>query len=172
MTNTIAREDILTNLAGIACETNTGIQTLPLSSEPSFAYWQQDIPREYCGAWRQGAGRARRGSASQARLEADRARPPLPARGHHPVRRLPWRLVQARAVGRRATPRPSTSSSAASTSWPKPPTSSARLTRRSSCPTWPPAARWPTWPTPKTSTPAGTSSKTPASPTASCPSPT
>src|SRR5688572_15199691 len=34
-------------LAGIACETNTGIQTLPLSSEPSFAYWQQDIPSEY-----------------------------------------------------------------------------------------------------------------------------
>jgi quinolinate synthase len=41
----------LTNLtpgqAGIACETDTGIQTLPLSSEISFAYWQQDIPREY-----------------------------------------------------------------------------------------------------------------------------
>jgi quinolinate synthase len=34
-------------LAGIACETNTGTMTLPLSSEPSFAYWQQDIPREY-----------------------------------------------------------------------------------------------------------------------------
>ncbi len=34
-------------LAGIACETNTGIETLPLSSEPSFAYWQQDIPSEY-----------------------------------------------------------------------------------------------------------------------------
>jgi quinolinate synthase len=34
-------------LAGIACETNTGIVTLPLSREPSFAYWQQDIPREY-----------------------------------------------------------------------------------------------------------------------------
>ena len=34
-------------LAGIACETNTGMQTLPLSSEPSFAYWQQDIPSEY-----------------------------------------------------------------------------------------------------------------------------
>jgi quinolinate synthase len=34
-------------LAGIACETNTGTKTLPLSSEPSFAYWQQDIPREY-----------------------------------------------------------------------------------------------------------------------------
>jgi quinolinate synthase len=34
-------------LAGIACETNTGITTLPLSSEPSFAYWQQDIPSEY-----------------------------------------------------------------------------------------------------------------------------
>ncbi len=34
-------------LAGIACETNTGITTLPLSSEPSFAYWQQDIPSDY-----------------------------------------------------------------------------------------------------------------------------
>jgi len=34
-------------LAGIACETNTGITTLPLSSEASFAYWQQDIPSEY-----------------------------------------------------------------------------------------------------------------------------
>ncbi|HXH22973.1 MAG TPA: quinolinate synthase NadA [Dehalococcoidia bacterium] len=34
-------------LAGIACETNTGTRTLPLSQEPSFAYWQQDIPREY-----------------------------------------------------------------------------------------------------------------------------
>src|SRR3972149_12304939 len=34
-------------LAGIACETQTGIKTLPLSKEPSFAYWQQDIPAEY-----------------------------------------------------------------------------------------------------------------------------
>jgi quinolinate synthase len=33
--------------AGIACETNTGITTLPLSNEASFAYWQQDIPKEY-----------------------------------------------------------------------------------------------------------------------------
>src|SRR3954452_16869537 len=38
---------ITAGLAGISCETNTGIQTLPLSSEPSFAYWQQDIPAEY-----------------------------------------------------------------------------------------------------------------------------
>src|SRR5438045_5280671 len=34
-------------LAGIACETNTGIKTLPLSSEPSFAYWQHEIPKDY-----------------------------------------------------------------------------------------------------------------------------
>ncbi len=34
-------------LAGIACETDTGIQTIPLSQENSFDYWQQDIPREY-----------------------------------------------------------------------------------------------------------------------------
>ncbi|HLF70642.1 MAG TPA: quinolinate synthase NadA [Dehalococcoidia bacterium] len=46
---TAVRDDILpvANLAGIACETNTGITTLPLSHEPSFAYWQQDIPSEY-----------------------------------------------------------------------------------------------------------------------------
>jgi len=37
----------VTGQAGIACETDTGIKTLPLSSEPSFAYWQQDIPKEY-----------------------------------------------------------------------------------------------------------------------------
>jgi len=35
------------SLAGIACETNTGLETVPLSRETSFAYWQQDIPREY-----------------------------------------------------------------------------------------------------------------------------
>jgi quinolinate synthase len=47
---TLTRDEIIpitAGLAGIACETNTGIQTLPLSSEPSFAYWQQDIPAEY-----------------------------------------------------------------------------------------------------------------------------
>jgi quinolinate synthase len=38
---------LMAGQAGIACETNTGIQTLPLSAEPSFAYWQQDIPSEY-----------------------------------------------------------------------------------------------------------------------------
>src|SRR4029453_4075088 len=43
---TTVRDEIIP-LAGIACETNTGIRTLPLSSEPSFAYWQQDIPSEY-----------------------------------------------------------------------------------------------------------------------------
>src|SRR3972149_2897484 len=40
-------EDETIPLAGIACETQTGIKTLPLSQEPSFAYWQQDIPAEY-----------------------------------------------------------------------------------------------------------------------------
>ena len=45
MTASIENETI--PLAGIACETQTGITTLPLSKEPSFAYWQQDIPAEY-----------------------------------------------------------------------------------------------------------------------------
>jgi quinolinate synthase len=52
MTTLLTRDELIpvtTGLAGIACETNTGIQTLPLSSEPSFAYWQQDIPAEYAG---------------------------------------------------------------------------------------------------------------------------
>jgi quinolinate synthase len=43
---TIETRDVIP-LAGIACETDTGIQTLPLSSEASFAYWQQDIPKKY-----------------------------------------------------------------------------------------------------------------------------
>jgi quinolinate synthase len=49
---TSTRDDIIPiNLvsaqAGIACETDTGIKTLPLSSETSFAYWQKDIPKDY-----------------------------------------------------------------------------------------------------------------------------
>src|SRR5689334_3495338 len=43
---TIETRDVIP-LAGIACETDTGIQTQPLSSEASFAYWQQDIPKKY-----------------------------------------------------------------------------------------------------------------------------
>jgi quinolinate synthase len=35
-----------TGAGGIACESDS-IQTVPLSEERSFAYWQQDIPREY-----------------------------------------------------------------------------------------------------------------------------
>ena len=46
-TDIIDLTNITPGLAGIACETDTGIQTLPLSSEASFAYWQQDIPKEY-----------------------------------------------------------------------------------------------------------------------------
>ncbi len=42
---TLSRDSI--PLAGIACETDTGIQTIPLSQETSFGYWQQDIPRDY-----------------------------------------------------------------------------------------------------------------------------
>ncbi|HEX5371014.1 MAG TPA: quinolinate synthase NadA, partial [Dehalococcoidia bacterium] len=38
---------VSTATSGIACETSTGITTMPLSSEASFAYWQQDIPKQY-----------------------------------------------------------------------------------------------------------------------------
>ena len=89
-------------------------------------------------AGHRGQGRARRPGL--------RARPPLPARRGHPVRRRDRRLVQAgprgrgparggvhrllrRALHGRERRHP-------------------HLGRRSrwSCPTWPPAARWPTWP--------------------------
>ena len=59
------------------------------------------------------------------------------------------------ARGRDRARRPTTSSSAACTSWRRAPTSSARRTRRSCCPTWPPAARWPTWRRPISSRSAG-----------------
>ncbi len=104
MTTLTRQDDLLETipLAGIACETNTGTRTLPLSSEPSFAYWQQDIPREYWDLTAEQLVERVAAAQAQAGLEAHRPRAPLPARGHHPVRRLPRRLLQAGAVGRRA----------------------------------------------------------------------
>ena len=40
------REEILL-LSDIVCETNTGLATVPLVEERSFASWQRDIPAEY-----------------------------------------------------------------------------------------------------------------------------
>ena len=56
-------------------------------------------PQRVLGPRREAAHRARRRGAPQARHAPHRPRPPLPARGHHPVRRLPRRLVQAGAAG-------------------------------------------------------------------------
>jgi quinolinate synthase len=42
----IAEKNVIPTLGGIGCEADA-IETTPLSSERSFAYWQQDIPREY-----------------------------------------------------------------------------------------------------------------------------
>ena len=66
---------------------------------------------------------ARQGGA---RRPGVRARAPLPARRGHPVRRRHRRLVQAGPRRGRPARRRSTSSSAACTSWPSPPTSSPR----------------------------------------------
>ena len=71
--------------------------------------------------------------------------PQLPARRGPGRRRLRRRLARAGPRGRRR-PTPRSSSSAASTSWPRRPRSS-RPTRPSCCPTRTPAARWPTWST-------------------------
>jgi len=42
----IAEKNAVSTLGSIACESDS-IETAPLSSERSFAYWQQDIPRSY-----------------------------------------------------------------------------------------------------------------------------
>ena len=65
-----------------------------------------------------------RAAKEQPGRRAGDPRPPLPARRSHPVRRLRRRLLPAVARTPRQRPRPSTSSSAACTSWPRPPTSS------------------------------------------------
>ena len=98
----------------------------------------------------------RRGQA-HARRAPRHPRPPLPARRSDQVRRLHRRFLKL-AGRRRQSPTPSSSSSAASTSWPRAPTSCAGRTRRCCCRTSPPDARWPTWPRPISSRCAGASS--------------
>ena len=76
-----------------------------------------------------------------------RARPPLPARRGHPVRRRHRRLVQARPRGGRpARGRVHRLLRRALHGRVGRHPDLARASR-SCCPTWPPAARWPTWPT-------------------------
>ena len=65
-----------------------------------------------------------------ARRPGLRARPPLPARRGHPVRRRDRRLVQAGPRGGGPARTPSSSSSAACTSWPRAPTSSPAPTQQ------------------------------------------
>ena len=91
-----------------------------------------------------GDDRSRQGRAG---VPALRAGPPLPARRRHALGRRPGRLLRAVPHGGRGRPRPSSSSSAACTSWPNRPTCSPAPTSRCSCPTSTPAAPWPTWPT-------------------------
>ncbi|MSQ60996.1 MAG: quinolinate synthase NadA [Dehalococcoidia bacterium] len=63
------REQVLL-LSDIVCETNTGLATVPLAQERSFASWQRDIPAEY---WALSADAlAQRIRAARARL-GDRA---------------------------------------------------------------------------------------------------
>ena len=114
--------------AGIACESDS-IDTVPLTEERSFAYWQQDIPQAY---WSLSPAEiiARIGAARRKLGER------LVVLGHHYQREDIIQFADFRGdsfnLSRWAAerPRPSTSSSAACTSWPRRPTSSARRTRR------------------------------------------
>ena len=76
-----------------------------------------------------------------------------------------FKLARDAAAG----PAPTTSSSAACTSWPRARTSSPDRISRWSCPTSRPAARWPTWPASARSRTRGTCSPTPGSPGAPVP---
>ena len=71
--------------------------------------------------------RAAKATLGDARLHP---RPPLPARRGHPLGRRPRRQLPAVGAGPGAGPRPSTSCSAACTSWPSRPTSSPATTSR------------------------------------------
>ncbi len=62
-------------IGGIACESDS-IDTVPLEAERSFAYWQQDIPREY---WQLTAGELAQRIAAARRVLGTR----LVVLGHH-----------------------------------------------------------------------------------------
>ena len=112
---------------------------------------RQALPEKYLGL--SDAEMERRIAAARATLgrPARHPRPSLSARRGDQVRRLHRRLVPSCPPDRAAARKPTTSCSAACTSWPRAPTSCARRISRSSCRTWPPAARWPTWPSPSSS---------------------
>ena len=86
---------------------------------------RQPLPERYLGL--SDEEMERRIAAARATLgrPARHPRPPLPARRSDPVRRLHRRLVQARRARSPSTRTPSSSSSAACTSWPRAPTCSA-----------------------------------------------
>ena len=71
--------------------------------------------------------RRRQGPAGRAPVHP---RPPLPARRGHALGRRPGRLLPPVGAGPGATPRPTTSCSAACTSWPSRPTCSPATTSR------------------------------------------
>ena len=124
---------------------------------------QQRLPDDYSTAPDDELAAASSAARGRARQAARHPRAPLPARGGDASSRTREVTRTGCPVSLRTSTKPSSSSSAASTSWPSRPTSSPALTSRSSCPTSTPAARWQTWPTSTPSSRSGRSS--PRSPT-------
>ena len=145
---------------GELCRTDEGLDAQPLAKEMAAHYPVAADSRGVHAPRRQGAGRAR--LAKHGRSLGRK----VVILGHHYQREEvikyadlqgdSFKLSQQR---RRSGGGRLHSSSAACTSWPRAPTCLAALTRKSSCPTSPRAARWPTWRPPRTSLPAGISSR-------------
>ena len=140
-----------------ACTTDRPLDTKPLAEERAFAFWQKDIPEAYWGL--DGAALAERIARREARLGSR-----CVVLGHHYQREDIIQFADYRGdsfnLARWAAERGEAefivfcgvhfmAESADILSQPAP--------DRSSCRTCPPAARWPTWRTRTTSTPAGTS---------------
>ena len=83
---------------------------------------RQPLPERYLGLSDEEMDAPHRRRQGRARPPARHPRPSLSARRGHQVRRLHRRLLQARAAGQPGIPTPSSSSSAACTSWPRAPT--------------------------------------------------
>ena len=116
---------------------------------------RQPLPERYLGLSDEEMDRRIAAAQGDARPPARDPRPSLPARRSDQVRRLHRRLLQARRPGQPASRRRVHRLLRRALHGRERRRAERARTSRSSCPTSPPAARWPTWPRPISSRCAG-----------------